>query len=90
MTPDFDNIFTIIKSNPVFLLFYMAYNAVLKGFSLWRAARNSHKYWFIGLLVVNLFGIPEILYLLFFSKKSSIQKDVPQKEIVKSKVKKAK
>ena len=90
MTPDLDNIFTIIRNNPIFLLLYMAYNAVLKGFSLWRAAKNSHKYWFIGLLVVNLFGIPEILYLLFFSKKSSVRKDILQKEIVKSKVKKSK
>ncbi|KKQ56663.1 MAG: hypothetical protein US95_C0049G0002 [Candidatus Woesebacteria bacterium GW2011_GWB1_38_5] len=90
MTPDLDNIFTIIRSNPIFLLLYMAYNAVLKGLSLWRAAKNSHKYWFIGLLVVNLFGIPEILYLLYFSKKGGVQREVLQKNIVKSKVKKAK
>ena len=90
MTSDLDNIFTIIRSNPIFLLLYMAYNAVLKGLSLWRAAKNSHKYWFIGLLVVNLFGIPEILYLLYFSKKVGVQREVLQKNIVKSKVKKAK
>lgn len=42
---------------------------VLKGIALWRAARNNSIPWFVALLVVNTFGILEILYLFVFSKK---------------------
>ena len=44
---------------------------VLKGFALWRAARRGDKGWFIAMLVINLFGVLEIIYLLIVSKKSS-------------------
>lgn len=42
---------------------------VLKGISLWKAARNTQKGWFVALLVVNTVGILPIIYLLFFEKK---------------------
>lgn len=40
-----------------------------KGCSLWIAAKNNHKKWFIALLVLNTFGILEIVYVFFISKK---------------------
>lgn len=39
-----------------------------KGVALWRASKNSHKKWFIALLVVNTLAIMEIIYIFFFSK----------------------
>lgn len=42
----------------------------LKGFSLWYAARGGQRNWFIALLVVNTFGILEIVYLIWFRPKS--------------------
>lgn len=42
---------------------------ILKGFSLWKAARHGQKAWFIGLLLINTLGILPIIYLLFFEKK---------------------
>ena len=42
----------------------------LKGFALWKAAKNSNKYWFVAILIINLFGIPELLYIFIFSKRS--------------------
>jgi len=39
-----------------------------KGVALWRAARNSHKKWFIALLIVNTLALLEIIYIFFFSK----------------------
>jgi hypothetical protein len=42
------------------------WTVVLKGYSLWYAARDGQKWWFIALLVVNTLGILEIIYLLFF------------------------
>ncbi len=40
-----------------------------KGVALWKAARNSHRRWFIVLLVVNTLSILEIVYLFYFSQK---------------------
>jgi hypothetical protein len=35
----------------------------LKGYALWHAAKRDQKGWFIALLVVNSFGILELIYL---------------------------
>lgn len=43
---------------------------LLKGFSLWYAARAGQKWWFIAILVVNTLGILEIIYLIWFRPKS--------------------
>ena len=42
---------------------------VLKGYSLWYAARRSEKWRFIILLIVNTAGILELIYLIFVVKK---------------------
>lgn len=34
-----------------------------KGYALWIAAKNTHKWWFIALLVVNTVAILEIIYI---------------------------
>ena len=39
-----------------------------KGVALWKAARNSHKKWFIALLLLNTLAILEIIYIFVFSK----------------------
>lgn len=39
-----------------------------KGVALWRAGKNSHKKWFIAILIVNTLAILEIVYLFYFSK----------------------
>ena len=43
-----------------------------KGMALWKAARNSHKKWFIVLLVVNTLAVLDILYIFIFSKKGEV------------------
>jgi len=40
-----------------------------KGWAMWKAAKNNHKWWFITVLVVNTLGILDILYIFVFSKK---------------------
>lgn len=54
----------------VFVLF-IVWSIIWKGWALWTAARNNAKAWFIALLIVNTVGILEILYIFFFSKRSS-------------------
>ncbi len=40
-----------------------------KGYSLWLAAHNSQKKWFIILLVFNTLAILDIIYIFFVNKK---------------------
>jgi len=40
-----------------------------KGYALWTAAKLSHKWWFIILLIVNTLAILEIIYIFFVAKK---------------------
>ena len=49
-----------------FILVAVLWTIVLKGLSLWYAARAGQKGWFIALLIVNTLGILEIIYLLAF------------------------
>jgi len=50
------------------LVVLLVWSLVWKGFALWKAARLKHLVWFILILIVNTFGILEILYLFVFSK----------------------
>ncbi len=47
-----------------------------KGVALWKAAQNSHKKWFIALLIVNTMAVLEIVYIFFFSKEKQIKEQV--------------
>jgi uncharacterized integral membrane protein len=42
---------------------------VLKGMSLWCAAKRNEKWWFVILMIVNTLGILELVYLIFVAKK---------------------
>ncbi len=55
----------------------MVVMVVLKGFALWRAARNGHTGWFVVMLVINLVGILEIIYLLTAGKEDKMSPKVP-------------
>ena len=57
-----------IISNPLILFLILAWVLPWKGFALWKAAKNSHKKWFIAILVMNTLAILEIVYIFYFSK----------------------
>lgn len=42
---------------------------VLKGYCLWTAAKRDETGWFIAILIINTFGILELVYLYFIVKK---------------------
>ena len=50
---------------------------VLKGYSLWYAARRGEKWWFIALLILNTIGILELIYLIFVVKRWSHPSTTP-------------
>ena len=52
----------------VILTIISIWSLIWKGFALWKAAGKKSPVWFIVLLVLNDFGILEILYLFVFSK----------------------
>lgn len=55
----------------VALIPVIIWTLIWKGLALWTAARKSDKIWFVVLLIVNTFGILEMLYFFFFSRKKA-------------------
>lgn len=53
------------------MLVLVAWTLYWKYQALWYAAKHDDKWWFIGLLLINTLGVLEILYLYYFSKKTS-------------------
>ena len=53
----------------VLLVAVLIWSVVWKGLALWRAAKRGDKVWYIVILVVNLLGLVEIIYLLATNKK---------------------
>jgi len=49
----------------------IAWTLPWKGVALWKAAKNTHKWWFVALLVLNTLAILPILYIFIFSKRKS-------------------
>ncbi len=41
---------------------------VLKGFALWRSAKNNQPIWFVVILVINSMGILPLIYLIMVDK----------------------
>ncbi|HOY56503.1 MAG TPA: DUF5652 family protein [bacterium] len=57
-----------ILSNPPLLLLILVWSMIWKGLALWRAAKRGDKVWFVVFLILNMLGIPEIIYLLVTNK----------------------
>lgn len=60
------NAINTIEGLGVFIIIIIIWDLFWRGKALWTSARNSQKYWFIALLIVNSLGILPIIYLLFF------------------------
>lgn len=46
-----------------FFALIVVWGLIWKGLALWKAAKASSKSWFIIILVLNTFGILEIIYI---------------------------
>ncbi|HSE35586.1 MAG TPA: DUF5652 family protein [Candidatus Paceibacterota bacterium] len=57
----------------VIIISLMIWSTVWKGIALWKAARLSHKGWFVALLIVNTIGILEIAYIFLVAKKAEVE-----------------
>jgi hypothetical protein len=59
--------------NPLVIFLILLWVIPWKGWALWKAARLSHKKWFVALLIVNTFGILEIIYIYKIAKKYTVE-----------------
>lgn len=64
---------TFLLNNPknslVFLLIIVLWILPWKIYALWTASKKNHKIWFVVLVIVNTFGILEIIYVFGVAKK---------------------
>jgi len=67
------NFATFLATHQWIIILAAAWTIPWKGVALWRAARNQSIAWFVILLIVNTFGILEIIYIFAFSKKTEIE-----------------
>ena len=58
-----------------FIVVVVIWSLIWKGMALWKAAHHNSRGWFIALLLVNTFGILDILYIYVFSKKHKQAKE---------------
>lgn len=59
--------------DPLLLIAAIIWTLIWKGFALWRAAELKHKYWFIAILLINTFGLLEIIYLFLVTKDYKVE-----------------
>jgi hypothetical protein len=53
----------------ILIIVLALWEAVWKGFAMWKAARDGQKAWYVCLLIFNTIGILPILYIYVFGKK---------------------
>ncbi len=66
-----DASFSLFQTNPQFsalILILVLWELFWKGIALWKAARESQKYWFIAILILNTVGILPIFYIFLFKE----------------------
>ncbi len=51
-----------------FIILAFVWSLLWKGLALWRAAKRGDMWWFIAFLVINTFGILEIIYIFGVTK----------------------
>jgi len=55
-------ILTNLFHNPLFLLL-LAWSFLWKGLALWRSAKRGDIWWFLAMMIINTFGLLELVYL---------------------------
>lgn len=73
---DLQEFISFYQENKALFTILAVWSFVWKGIALWKAAKRDSVAWFIPLLVVNLFGVLEILYIFIFSKIGEKKKSV--------------
>ena len=67
-----DEITQLLFGQPWIMILIILWVLPWKAVSLWKAAKNNHKKWFVALLILNTLAILEIIYIFIFSKKKKV------------------
>lgn len=67
---------TFSQVNPFLLMALFLWSIFWKSLALWRATKANQRYWFIALLLLNTFGILELIYLFRFAKERLTLEDI--------------
>jgi len=57
------------KAQALLIAVVIVWTMFWKGWALWTSAQEKKKWWFLAILIINTFGILEIVYLFGFAKK---------------------
>jgi len=63
----------LIGENAFLIAVLLVWSLAWKGASLWKAARLSHKWWFMIILLANTIGVLEIIYIFFVANKYRVE-----------------
>jgi hypothetical protein len=70
---DINTVSIWLASHPTLGFALIAWSLAWKGFALWKAGELRQKYWFVAILILNTFGILEIIYLVFVARKYKVE-----------------
>lgn len=59
---DLQSIQALVEKYPLFFAALTIWSIIWKGLALWKAAERRERNWFIIILVINSFGILDIIY----------------------------
>ena len=65
-----NTVMQVLNPNSPILYLLIVWSIIWKGIALWHSARNKQLVWYIVLIIVNTVGILEIVYLIFFKKRT--------------------
>ncbi|MEM3405856.1 MAG: DUF5652 family protein [Candidatus Pacearchaeota archaeon] len=80
MALDYNQISSLFGINPTLLIILLIWSLTWKGIALWKASQNKDVIWFIIILIINTFGILEILYIFLFSEIFYTKKKIKKKQ----------
>ena len=72
-TETINSLASLMSTSPWLIVTLILWSFVWKGLALWKAASLRQKWWFIIILVVNTFGILEIIYYFFVSRDYKVE-----------------
>lgn len=61
-------LFALPQGSMLILVLILLWTLPWKGYALWLAARQAHKWWFVILLITNTLAILEIIYIFFVAR----------------------
>lgn len=67
------NLNSILDAHPVFTFIIIVWAIAWKGVALWKAGTLRQKKWFIAILILNTFGLLEIMYLFFVARRYKVE-----------------